>query len=59
MNDGKLYLWGNRHTYANIDKFLGNDGLKDIEFLLNYIVGVNEKATSIFTGHARPVRHRA
>ena len=50
MNDGKLYLWGNRHTYANIDKFLGNDGLKDIEFLLNYIVGVNEKATSIYTG---------
>lgn len=50
MNDGKLYLWGNRHTYANIDKFLDNDGLKDIDFLLNYIVGVQEKGTGIYTG---------
>lgn len=50
MNDGTLYLWGNRHTYANIDKFLGNDGLKDIDFLLNYIVGVQEKGTGIYTG---------
>lgn len=50
MNDGKLYLWGNRHTYANIDKFIGNDGLTDIEFLLNYIVGLNEKGTSVYTG---------
>lgn len=50
MDDGRLYLWGNRHTYANIDKFLGNDGLKDIDFLLNYIVGVQEKGTGIYTG---------
>lgn len=50
MNDGTLYLWGNRHTYANIDKFLGKDDLQDIEFLLNYIVGIDEKGTSIFTG---------
>lgn len=50
MNDGTLYLWGNRHTYSNIDKFIGKDGLQDIEFLLNYIVGIDEKGTSIFTG---------
>lgn len=50
MNDGTLYLWGNRHTYANIDKFLGKDGLKDIDFLLNYIVGVQESGTGIYTG---------
>ncbi len=50
MDDGRLYLWGNRHTYANIDKFLGKDGLKDIDFLLNYIVGVQEKGTGIYTG---------
>ncbi|MGN0802726.1 MAG: ABC transporter permease subunit [Candidatus Faecivicinus sp.] len=50
MNDGTLYLWGNRHTYSNIDKFIGKDDLQDIEFLLNYIVGIDEKGTSIFTG---------
>lgn len=50
MNDGTLYLWGNRHTYANIDKFIGKDDMKDIDFLLNYIVGVQEKGTSVYTG---------
>lgn len=50
MNDGKLYLWGNKLTYANIDKFLNNDGMKDVEFLLNYIVGIKEDGTSIYTG---------
>lgn len=50
MNDGKLYLWGNKLTYANMDKFLNNDELVDIEFLLNYIVGIKADATSIYTG---------
>ena len=50
MNDGKLYLWGNKLTYANIDKFLNNDGMKDVEFLLNYIVGIKEDGASIYTG---------
>ena len=40
MNDGTLYMWGNKLTYANIDKFLDNHGLKDVAFLLNYIVGI-------------------
>ena len=50
MNDGTLYMWGNKLTYANIDKFLNNDGMKDVEFLLNYIVGIKEDGTSIYTG---------
>ena len=50
MHDGKLYLWGNKLTYANIDKFLNNDGMKDVEFLLNYIVGIKEDGASIYTG---------
>ena len=50
MNDGTLHLWGNKHTYANVDKFIGKDNLVDIAFLLNYIVGIDEKGTSVFTG---------
>jgi len=50
MNDGTLYLWGNKNTYANIDTFLVAEDLVDIDFTLNYIVGIKNKATSVFTG---------
>ena len=50
MKDGTLYVWGNRMTYANIDKFIGSTGMKDVAFLLNYIVGVKEEGTGVFTG---------
>ena len=50
MNDGTLYMWGNKLTYANMDKFAGATGMKDVAFLLNYIVGVKEEGTSIYTG---------
>lgn len=50
MNDGTLYLWGNKNAYANIDKFVGNNSLKDIEFTLNYVVGLDASQKSIFTG---------
>lgn len=50
MNDGKLYLWGNKLTYANIDTFLAAGEMYDIEFTLNYIVGINEMRNAIYTG---------
>lgn len=50
MKDGTLYMWGNKLTYANIDKFLDNHGLKDVAFLLSYIVGIKEEGTSVYTG---------
>lgn len=50
MNDGTLYLWGNRNAYANIDKFVDNNSLKDIEFTLNYVVGLDASQKSIYTG---------
>ena len=50
MNDGKLYLWGNKNVYQNIGSFEGVDNLIDIDFALNYIVGVTEKGDSIYTG---------
>ncbi len=50
MNDGTLYLWGNKLVYANIDVFLNAQGLKDIDFTLNYIVGLNMNRDSVYTG---------
>ena len=50
MNDGKLYLWGNKNTYQNIESFIGKDDLADIDFALNYIVGVTTKGDSVYTG---------
>ena len=50
MNDGTLHLWGNKNTYANIDAFVGKTDLVDIDFTLNYVVGVTEKGNSVFTG---------
>lgn len=50
MNDGTLYLWGNKLTYANIDRFLDNDNLIDIDFTLNYIVGVPKAGNAVYTG---------
>ena len=50
MNDGSFYLWGNKLTYANIDLFLNAGSMYDLDFTLNYIVGINGKRTSIFTG---------
>lgn len=50
MNDGTLYLWGNKMTYANMDIFLNMTGLKDIDFTLNYVVGLAMKRDSVYTG---------
>lgn len=50
MDDGTLYIWGNRNAYANLDKFIDNNNLKDIGFTLNYVLGVPEKGNSVFTG---------
>ncbi len=50
MNDGTLYLWGNKNAYANIDKFVDNNSLLDIDFTLNYVVGLDASGKSIFTG---------
>ena len=50
MNDGTLYIWGNKNAYQNLDKFEGKTGLQDIDFTLNYVVGIDQKATGVFTG---------
>ncbi len=50
MNDGTLYLWGNKLTYANMDLILTVGNFHDIDFTLNYIVGLNGKRNSVYTG---------
>lgn len=50
MNDGTLHIWGNRNAYSNLDNFAGKDDLIDIDFTLNYIVGIGKLGTSVFTG---------
>ena len=50
MNDGTLYIWGNKNTYANIDSFIGKSNLVDIDFTLSYVVGLEDKGNAIFTG---------
>ena len=50
MDDGQLYLWGNRKSYANMDSFVGKADLVDIDFTLNNIVGLTEARNSVFTG---------
>ncbi|MBQ1820668.1 MAG: ABC transporter permease subunit [Clostridia bacterium] len=50
MNDGTLYIWGNMHTYDNLEHFVDRAGLVDIDFTLNYIVGLDKKGKSIFSG---------
>ncbi len=49
MNDGSYYLWGNKNVYQNIENFTALRQLEDIDFSLNYIVGITD-GNSIYTG---------
>ena len=50
MDDGTLYIWGNKQTYANLDKFIGRTDIQDIDFTLNNVVGLDDKRTGVVTG---------
>lgn len=50
MNDGTLYLWGNKLTYANMELILAVGNFYDIDFTLNYIVALNGKRNTVYTG---------
>lgn len=50
MDNGTLYIWGNKQAYANLDKFIGRDNIVDIDFTLNYVVAIDEKQSSVYTG---------
>ncbi len=50
LDDGTLYLWGNKNAYTNMDLFLAAGNMYDLDFTLNYIVGINGKRRTIYTG---------
>ncbi len=50
MDDGTLYVWGNKQTYSNMDFFIGRTDIYDIDFTLNYIVALDMKQNGIVTG---------
>lgn len=50
MDDGTLYIWGNKNSYSNMESFVGKTGMVDIDFTLNYVVGLDKNCMSIFTG---------
>ncbi len=52
MNDGSVYLWGNSNAYSNLEKMRNYDGkFTDIDFTLNYVVGLTESGMSVYTGN--------
>ena len=50
MDDGTLYIWGNKQAYSNMEAFIGKENMYDVDFTLNYVVGLDSKRSSVFTG---------
>lgn len=50
MDDGSYYLWGNKKAYSNMDLILNVESFDDIVFTLNYILALNGRHTSIYSG---------
>ena len=50
MQDGTLYIWGNKQAYSNIDSFIGKTNMEDVDFTLNYVVGLTKDRNSVFCG---------
>ncbi|MBR5897355.1 MAG: ABC transporter permease subunit, partial [Lachnospiraceae bacterium] len=50
MDDGTVYVWGNKQAYSNMDNFLERTDIYDIDFTLNYIVALDNKRNGVYTG---------
>ena len=50
MDDGTLYIWGNKQAYSNIDSFIGKKNIENVDFTLNYVVGLTEDRNGIYCG---------
>ena len=50
MDDGTLYIWGNKQSYSNLDKFVGRTNILDIDFTLNNVVALDSRQSSVYTG---------
>ena len=49
MKDGSFYLWGNKNVYQNIENFTSLEKIQDIDFALNFVVGITD-GNSVYTG---------
>lgn len=61
MDDGTLYIWGNKQSYSNLERFAATydeatgeydymTGIVDIDFTLNFVCAINQNQNSVFTG---------
>lgn len=61
MDDGTLYIWGNKQTYQNLDRFAATydeqtgeydymTGIVDIDFTMNFVCAINQSQNGVFTG---------
>ena len=50
MDDGTLYIWGNKQSYANLENLVGRTNIVDIDFTLNNVVALDSKQSSVVTG---------
>ena len=54
MDDGTLYLWGNKNVCANMDRLItfaeAGGKFSDFTFTLNYVVAIRQDGTDIYTG---------
>ena len=61
MDDGTLYIWGNKQAYSNLERFAATydeatgeydymTGIVDIDFTLNFVCAINQNQNSVFTG---------
>ena len=50
MDDGTLYIWGNKQAYSNMESFIGRTDIEDVDFTLNYVVGLTDDRNGIYCG---------
>jgi peptide/nickel transport system permease protein len=50
MDDGTLYIWGNKQACGNLDYLVGRTNIVDVDFTLNYAACLDERQSSVITG---------
>ena len=50
MDDGTLYLWGNKQSYSNLENLAGRTNIVDVDFTLNNVVALDSRQVSVVTG---------
>ncbi len=50
MDDGTLYIWGNKQSYSNLENMVGRTNIIDVDFTLNNVVALDSRQSSVVTG---------